>query len=148
MATAPVKAGPLPTAIAAFKDASPSVTTEVRWGGWGGGFRGVGFRGGWRGGGWGWRGAGWRGGWGGGWGWRRGWGAGALIGGLALGAAVASSWPYYGGYDYGYPAYAYDEYPADFAYVGSGPAFASYSYYPYWGGRWWAYRHWNRWRHW
>ena len=49
----------------------------------------------------------WRGGWRGHHG---GWGGGAVaagvLGGLALGAVAANSYPYYGGYGYG-PAYAY-----------------------------------------
>jgi hypothetical protein len=79
-------------------------------------------RGGWGGGGW--RGGGWRGGWGGGWGYGGGWGWGAagLLGGLALGTALA--YPYYG-YGYGYPYYGYGYgYPA--CYWAQQPAYDPY----------------------
>ena len=63
------------------------------------------------------------------WGW--GWGAGALIGGIALGAALARpSYAYYGYpgyYGYGYPSYGYYGYP--YAYG------SYYGGYPYWGVR-------------
>src|SRR5579859_1377443 len=79
------------------------------------------------------------------WGW--GWGVGAVIGGLALGAALAT--PYYGyGYGYGYP-YAYG-YPYGYGYGSYYPYYRPYwgvrSYYGgyggywrrgYWGRRWW-----------
>src|SRR5271166_6604609 len=63
------------------------------------------------------------------WGW--GWGLGAFIGGLTLGAALATpSYAYYGypyGYSYGYP-YGYNwGYPYTYGYWGGG--------YPYWGYR-------------
>src|SRR4051812_37662555 len=70
--------------------AGPAPTEQIRWGGYG-----YGWRGGWRG--YGWRGYGWRGGWG--WGGGGALAAGLIVGGL-LGAAAAS--PYYG-----YPAYGY-----------------------------------------
>jgi hypothetical protein len=69
--------------------ASPALTEQIRW-------RGYGWRGyGWRG--YGWRGYGWRGGWG--WG-----GGGALAAGLIAGGLIgaAAAAPYYG---YGDPAY-------------------------------------------
>ena len=67
------------------------------------------------------------------WGW--GWGAGALIGGIALGAALARpSYAYYGGYP-GYYGYGYS-YPAyGYSYPGYGYGYPSYGYgsygYPY-----------------
>jgi hypothetical protein len=72
-----------------------------RGGGWGGGWRGGGWGGGWRTAGWGggwrggyWNGCGWGGcGWGGGWWWPA---------GIATGVALAGSYPYWGGYGYGY----------------------------------------------
>src|SRR5829696_5386048 len=68
--------------------ASPSLSEQVRWRGYG--WRGYGWRGyGWRG--YGWRGYGWRGG---GWGWRGGAVAAGLIAGGLIGAAAAA--PYYG----------------------------------------------------
>jgi len=76
-ATNSSQAAPLPTHIAAIKSMLGTDTVEVRWGGWGGGFRG---------GGWGYR---------GGWGHRPyGWGAaaaGALIGGALVGGAYYGS---------------------------------------------------------
>ena len=64
--------------------ASPAITEQVQWRGYG-----------WRGGGW--RGYGWRGG---------GWGGGAVAAGLIAGGLIgaAAAAPYYG-YSYGYPAY-------------------------------------------
>src|SRR5271157_2135980 len=79
------RAAPVLTNTAAVKAALPGGITEVQW-------RGRGWRGGWRGG---WGGWGWRGG---------GWWPGAVLGGVAVGAAVAAS-PYY--YGYGYPYYGY-----------------------------------------
>ena len=66
------------------------------------------------------------------WGW--GWGAGALIGGLALGTALATpSYGYYGSpYGYGSP-YAYN-YPYTYSYGYSG-----YSGYPYYRRAYWGY---------
>jgi hypothetical protein len=63
-----------------------------RGGGWGGGWRTAGWGGGWRGGYW--NGCRWGGcGWGGGWWWPA---------GIATGVALAGSYPYWGGYGYGY----------------------------------------------
>jgi len=76
-------AAPVNGAVA-LKNAAPTITDTVRWGG------------GWRGGGWGWRGGGWRGG---GWGWGFG---GGLAAGALIGGALAAPY-YYGGY---YPYYA------------------------------------------
>jgi len=85
----------------------------------------------------------WRGHRAGGW-----WGPAAVVGGLALGAAIASR-PYYGyGYDYGY-AYAPGPYAYDYGY---GPA-VTYEYggpyaydgpYYYRGGYGSPYRHWTQ----
>src|SRR5262245_46975390 len=61
-----------------------------------------------------------------GYGWRAPVAAGAVVGGLALGAAIASR-PYYGGYGYG--AYGYASAP--------GPSYGGYAYgnpYAYYGG--------------
>jgi hypothetical protein len=75
-----------------------AVSTPADARGFGGGFHGGGFHGGgFHGGGWGHGGWG-HGGWGRGGGW--GWGAAGVLGGLALGTAIAS--PYYGDYAYGY----------------------------------------------
>jgi hypothetical protein len=119
----PAQSAPLTGLSAAAKpDAQQSNAVQVRYGGWGGGWRGGGWGGGWRGGGWG---GGWRGG---GWGW-------GLAAGAVVGAAIASPYYYgggyypYAGYGYGYPAYGY----ADYGYAaGYYPAY-SYGYYrPYW----------------
>lgn len=96
----PVHAAPLTALSAAAKpDGQADRTVQVRFGGfhggWGGGWRGGGW--GWRGGGWGWRGGGW------------GWGLGGLAAGALVGAAIASSAPYYWGdpyYAYAGPVYA------------------------------------------
>ncbi len=69
----------------------------------------------------------WHGGW---------WVPGAVIGGLALGAAIASR-PYY--YDYGYGPYAYD--------YGYGPYAYGYGSY-YYGGPRYYYHHHYRHHHW
>src|SRR5215475_13126492 len=60
--------------------------------------------------------------------WRRGgwWIPGAVVGGLALGAAIASR-PYY--YGPGYYGYGYDPY-----YYGGGPYYYGGGYAPYYGG--------------
>jgi hypothetical protein len=101
-------------------------------GGWrGGAMQGSGWHGGgmqgsgWHGGGWhgGWHGGGWHGGWHGGCCWGGWWWPAAVVGGLALGAAVAATYPYYYPYPYYYappavtyapPAVAYPQaaYPA------------------------------------
>jgi hypothetical protein len=81
--------------------------------GGGGGYRGVGFRGGYRVGG-----VGYRGGYGGyrGYGYRRGYGGLGVAAGLGVGlaaAAVGSSYyadPYYGSYGYGYAPVGYSSY--------------------------------------
>src|ERR1700761_7517977 len=76
---APAQAAPItPLSIASKPVSQAGSVIQVRWGG------------GWRGGGWGWRGGGF------------GWGVGALAAGAVIGAAIAGS-PYYGG-GY-YPAY-------------------------------------------
>jgi hypothetical protein len=85
-------ADPVPTNSTALKAATPNAIADVRWGG-----------------GWGWR--------GGGRGWRGAWWPGAVIGGLALGPALAAG-PYYA-YPYGGP------------YWGGG--YAGYRYRPYYG---------------
>jgi hypothetical protein len=104
---------------------------EVRYGGWGGGWRGGGWGGGWRGGY-----GGWRGGWGG-WGW----GAGAVAAGALIGSAIAAPY-YYGGYDpyYGY-AGPYAAYAAPY------PAYGYYSYPGYYRGYYRPYgpRYYNYW---
>ena len=62
------------------------------------------------------------------WGW--GWGSGAFIGGLALGAALATpSYAYYG-YPYGY---SYGGYPYSYGYWGGGYPYGGYRT-AYWGG--------------
>jgi hypothetical protein len=109
------QAAPLPTNVAAMKSMIGTDTVQVRWGGWGGGWRGGGFgyRGGWAHAGLGYRGFGYRG-----LGYRPyGWGAaaaGALIGGALVGGAYYGSsygsYPYYGGgysYDYCPPRVQY-----------------------------------------
>src|SRR5262245_22523762 len=68
-----------------------------------------------------------------GYGWRAPVAAGAVVGGLALGAAIASR-PYYGGYGYGYAA---DPYYGGYYYGGVGPSDyeynSSYAYQPSYG---------------
>lgn len=83
-------------------------------------------------------GARWRGYGYGGW-----WAPGAIVGGLALGAAIASR-PYYGyGYAYGpgpyYGGYAYD-------YGGVGPYYYEYNSGPYYYER--SYRYYAPYKHW
>jgi hypothetical protein len=70
------------------------------------------------------------------WGW--GWGVGALIGGIALGAALARpSYAYYGypGYGYSYSAYGYGYPSYGYGYPSYGYSYPSYGYgsygYPY-----------------
>jgi hypothetical protein len=117
----PAQSAPLTgLSLAAKPDAQQGSTVQVRYGGWGGGWRGGGWGGGWRGGGWGW----------------------GLAAGAVVGAAIASPY-YYGGYypysgygyGYGYPYYGnpYYGYAA-----GNYPAYGYYR--PYW--RHYAYRHW------
>src|SRR5262249_34451672 len=56
--------------------------------------------------------------------------AAGVIGGIAAGAAIASTARPYGYYDYGYGPYAYEP-----GYVYDGPAYGGYRYYPrYYGG--------------
>jgi hypothetical protein len=117
----PVQAAPVTALSAAAKPDGPAgQVVQVRFGG----FHGGGFHGGWGGGfhrGWGggWRGGGWHGG---GWGW----GLGGLAAGALIGAAVASSSPYY----WGDPYYAYGGYPVAYA----APVYRPY-YGPYWRRR-------------
>jgi hypothetical protein len=83
-----LKAAPVLTNTAAVKTAAPSAVLDVRWAAGAGAVAGEAGVAVWA----------WRGGWGRGW-----WVPGAVIGGLALGAAVAASPYYYGcGYPYGY----------------------------------------------
>ena len=120
----PAHAAPA-TPLSAAAKAHDNGATQVRYGGWGGG----------------WRGAGWGGGWGPrGWGW----GAGALAAGALIGAAAAA--PYYGGgyyydepyypapaYGYGYGGYGgYYAAPA-YGYYRAYPAPAYYGVAPYYG---------------
>ena len=100
-ATNELRAAPGPSNSAVMRQAAANAIVDVRWGG--GGWHGGGWGGGWRGG-WG----GWRGGWGGGW-----WWPGAVIGGLALGTALAA--PYYYGCPWGY---GYCGYPYPYRYWG------------------------------
>jgi len=119
-ATGSSQAAPLPTHIAAIKSMLGTDAVEVRWGGWGGGFRGGGWGGGFRGGGWGYR---------GGWGHRPfGWGAaaaGALIGGALVGGAYYGS--YYGSYPYYGGGYAYQNCPPYGGYGYGGYGYGGYA---------------------
>jgi hypothetical protein len=136
LAAAPAEAGALPASIGGIKASAPTDVAQARWvGGW----RGAGWRGGW-----GWRGAGWRGaGWGwrgGGWGWRRGWGfPGAVVGGLALGAAVAAAPSYYDSYNYYNPGIPYCD---PYTYCG-GPYVGGYRAAYWGGGPVWGWRRWG-----
>jgi hypothetical protein len=109
----PAQSAPLTGLSAAARpDAQQSDAVQVRFGGWGGGWRGGGWGGGWRGRGWGW----------------------GLAAGAVVGAAIASPYYYggyypYSGYGYGYPSYGYPDYGYAAEYY---PAY-SYGYYrPYW----------------
>ena len=135
LASLPVQAAPLTALSAAAKPTEQSSQAiQVRWGGW---------RGGW--------------GWGGG---GAALGFGALAAGALIGAAIASSgpyyygggYPYYGGYpSYGYgystayyPAYSYGYYrPYRQFYAGYRPWRQSYGMYRTYGVR--AVRHYRRW---
>ena len=110
-----VEGAPLPTNVGAMKAALDSPIVQVRYGRWGGGYRGWG--GGYRGWGVGYRGWGHRG-----WGYR-GWGLGAA----AVGGAIASS-AYYGGDPYYGASYPY--YDGGYGYGGG---YAS-EYCPPYGG--------------
>jgi hypothetical protein len=86
------QAGPMPTHVAAMKSMVDQNTTEVRWGGGGFGYRGVGFRGG-------------------GWGYR---GIGYGVAAGAIGGGAIASRTYYGGYSgyySGYPSCSYAAVP-------------------------------------
>jgi len=103
--------GALVATTLSFSLVSTTTPAAAFRGGWGGG--------GWHGGGWGggWRGGYWRGG---GWGW----GAAGLIGGLAVGSALA--YPYY--YGGGYPC---GSYYGPYGYYRCRPYYGYPYYYPY-----------------